>query len=216
MVKAILWDNDGILVDTEHLYFLATKLVFEKIGLTLSEENYIDLFLIKSKGAWHLLEELGYKPEEIAQFRNERNAAYSSFLSDGIIPIEGVEEVLGNLHGKYAMGVVTSSRKEHFHIIHNSTGLLKYFDFVIAKGDYRNSKPDPEPYEVAVKRTGFQAHECIAVEDSQRGLAAASAAGVRCVVIPNALTKNCDFTGASKVLNNIREIIPLLELWNAG
>lgn len=210
MIKAILWDNDGILVDTEHLYFLATKQIFESIGLTLSEENYIDLFLIKSKGAWHLLEELGFQAEEIQRLRNERNALYSSFLQKGITPIDGVKEVLSELHGKYIMGVVTSSKKEHFQIIHNSTGLLNYFDFIIANGDYKNSKPDPEPYVLAVKRTGFQAEECIAVEDSQRGLASALGAGIKCIVIPNGLTKKCDFTGSYKILNNVREIIASL------
>jgi HAD superfamily hydrolase (TIGR01509 family) len=211
MVKAILWDNDGIQVDTEHLYYLATKQVFEKLGLSLSEENYIELFLIKSKGAWHLLEEKGFTSEEVQGFRNERNSIYSSFLSKGIAPIAGIKEVLNELHGKYKMGVVTSSKKVHFQIIHSTTGLLNYFDFVIASGDYKKSKPDPEPYQLAVKRTGFTVEECIAVEDSQRGLASALAAGIKCIVVPNGLTKSCDFTGAYRQLNEIREIIPLLK-----
>jgi HAD superfamily hydrolase (TIGR01509 family) len=104
------------------------------------------------------------------------------------------------------MGVVTSSQRGHFEIIHAATGLLRYFDFVLTREDYENSKPDPEPYLAGIAKTGFSAHECIAVEDTPRGLTAATGAGLKCVVIPNALTIGGDFTTAHQVLRDIREL----------
>src|SRR4051812_27422428 len=107
MIKAIFWDNDGILVDTEHLYFLATKQTLALTGIELTEEQYLDLFLVQSRGAWHLAEEKGVSLKEIDRLRTERDLLYGKLLSQQIVVVEGVEEVLKNLFGKYRMSVVT-------------------------------------------------------------------------------------------------------------
>ncbi len=207
MIRAIFWDNDGVLVNTEHLYFQATREVLASVGILLTREQYIELFLTEAKGAWHLAAEQGVGPAEVEHLRRRRNARYGELLAEETLMIDGVEETLAALHGKYVMGVVTSSRRDHFEIIHRSTGLLKYFDFVVAEGDYMRSKPDPEPYRVAVGRSGFPAEECIAIEDSLRGLSAARAAGLRCLVVPSGFTRGGDFAGASKVLVDVRDVV---------
>ena len=69
MVKAILWDNDGVLVDTEHLYFAATQHVLASAGISLTQEQYIELFLMQGKGAWHLAEERGVPSVDIDRLR---------------------------------------------------------------------------------------------------------------------------------------------------
>jgi HAD superfamily hydrolase (TIGR01509 family) len=207
MIKAIFWDNDGVLVDTEHLYFRATQEILSSVGFELTEKQFIELFLIEARGAWHLVQQMGFSPEEVEQLRQTRNKLYCDLLLKEKLLIEGVEEVLAELHGKYTMGIVTSSLKEHFDIIHQSTGLLKYFDFVVSSGDYTKYKPDPEPYRVALQKTGLRAEECIAIEDSLRGLLSATGAGIRCYVIPHRLTHTSDFASAFKVLNHVRELL---------
>jgi HAD superfamily hydrolase (TIGR01509 family) len=207
MIKAIFWDNDGILVDTEHLYFLATKQTLAVTGIELTEKQYLDLFLVQSRGAWHLAEAKGVSLEQINKLKTERDALYGKLLSQQTVVIQGVEEVLKNLFGKYRMCIVTSSKKNHFEIIHSSTGFLKYFDFVITAADFTKSKPDPEPYLLALERSGFKSSECIAIEDSERGLQAAHAAGIKCLVLPGKLTRNGNFEKAHKVLKNISEVL---------
>ena len=207
MIKAILWDNDGVLVDTEHLYFRATQEVLETIGFELTQEHFLELFLIEARGAWHLVRERGYSEEEIEALRQRRNQLYAQYLRTETRLMEGVEDVLAELHGKYTMGIVTSSLREHFDIIHASSGLLKYFDFVVASGDYTMYKPHPEPYLVALDRAGCRAEEAIAIEDSLRGLLAATGAGIRCYVVPQRLTAGSDFAAAYKVLTNIRDLL---------
>ena len=109
------------------------------------------------------------------------------------------------------MGIVTSSRRDHFELIHRSSGLLKYFDFVITASDYAKFKPNPEPYLMAVKKSGFNKKECIAIEDSERGLKSAKGAGIHCMVIPTELTRNGDFSVADKVLGNITDVLEELQ-----
>jgi len=210
-IKAILWDNDGVLVDTEHLYRDATREVLATVGVNLTDAHYRELFLTQNNGAWHLAAELGHSETAIEAMRKERDRRYALLLAARNHAIEGVEEVLAALHGRYAMAIVTSSQRKHFDIIHAATGFLRYFDFVLAREDYVNSKPDPEPYRTAIERIGFTPDECIAVEDTPRGLIAATGAGLRCIVIPNLLTQGGDFAAAHKVLAHVRELPRLLE-----
>lgn len=205
-IKAIFWDNDGVLVDTEHLYFEATQRVLAEAGIHLTQEEYRQLFLVQGRGAWHLAEERGALPGEIERLRDRRNALYSDLLAHGPRVIDGIATVLDALHGTYVMGVVTSSRKDHFDVIHRATGLLKYFDFVLTSDDFTRVKPDPEPYRRAIERSGVRPDACVAIEDSARGLESAKGAGIRCIVVPTPLTRGSDFTGAHRVLEGVGEI----------
>jgi HAD superfamily hydrolase (TIGR01509 family) len=206
MIKGIFWDNDGILVDTEVLYFRANKSVFSKLGVQIDEKSYAENFLKHSKGIWHLAEELGYSANEIKELRNERNKIYSCLLTKELRIIEGAESVLKKFYGKFQMSIVTSSRRDHFEIIHKQTGFRKYFDFEITSDECKETKPSPKPYLMALKMSRLKREECIVIEDSERGLKAAIAAGIKCYVVPTSLTKKSNFTGAEKILSNIKQL----------
>ena len=104
------------------------------------------------------------------------------------------------------MAIVTSSHRAHFEAIHRSTGLPQFFEFVLAREDYGLSKPDPEPYLSAVARLGLSAGECLVIEDSERGLRAAKAAGLTCWVIPSALTASSNFAAADRRFDSLAEL----------
>jgi HAD superfamily hydrolase (TIGR01509 family) len=206
MVKAVIWDNDGVLVDTEELYFKATREALSEIGIDLTPELFVEISLKQGRSTFDLAIAEGVAPEVIARLRGKRNLRYSDLLRNGVRVLDGVEDTLSRLRGKVLMGIVTSSRREHFEIIHTGTGLLHFFDFVLTREDYGKSKPNPDPFLAAVIRYGLQPENCIIVEDSERGLAAAKAAGIRCVVVPNALTKGSDFSGVYRVLESVSEV----------
>lgn len=210
MLKAILWDNDGVLVDTEGLYFQACRETLEPLGVRLSEARFIERFLKASEGLPAIAAEHGIDEQTLESARNWRNARYTELLRAGVPVIDGARQVLRQLHGTVRMGIVTSSRREHFEIIHADTGLLDFFDFTLVREDYRLSKPDPEPYLTAMRQNALSAAECVVIEDSDRGLRAALAAGLRCIVIPYGLTRSLDFTGALRQLTDIRQVPPLI------
>ncbi len=213
-LEAVFWDNDGVLVDTEELYFDATRAVLAAAGFALSPQQFTELSLRQGRSVFelvrHALDEQG-----IERLRSARNARYAERLAAGVPALDGIEEVLAALRGRVTLGVVTSSNPEHFEIVHRATGLLRYFDFALTNHDYEHSKPHPAPYLAALARCGLAAEQCIAIEDSERGLAAARAAGLRCIVVPRGLTHGGDFAGAHCVLDHAREITsvlaPLLE-----
>ena len=206
IVSAILWDNDGVLVDTEHLYFEATRATLARWGIELTENDYRELFLRQGTGTLRFAAEHGWPEAELARFRRERSAAYSELRRGGTHVIDGVTDVVSSLHRRFTMGIVTSSQREHFELIHAASGLLRYFEFVLASGDYANPKPHPEPYLKGLERIGVAREECVVVENSERGLTAATAAGLRCIVVPSRLTAGAEFAGAYRVLRDIREL----------
>ena len=206
MISAIFWDNDGVLVDTERLYFRATQETLEAAGLVLDHDQYVEFFLRQGRGAWHLLEERGTGAAEIERWRRRRNDLYSELLEREACAIDGVAGTLELLHGRYVMGIVTSSRKDHFDIIHAKCNLLQYFDFVLTAADFERVKPHPDPYLLAIERSGATPEECIAIEDSERGLQAATAAGIACIVIPTTLTAGGNFASAARIVDRVEDV----------
>jgi HAD superfamily hydrolase (TIGR01509 family) len=180
------------------------------IGIELSLEQFLELSMREGRSALDLAREIGFGKDEVASLKRERDLLYSEMLRKQLRILPGVPETLNALHGRMRMAVVTSSQRQHFELMHAEIGLSRYFEFVLTREDYVETKPSPEPYLLALKRLGIEPHKCVAIEDSERGLAAACAAGLRCLVVPNDLTRNCSFRGATAILPGIAAILDSL------
>lgn len=202
----VLWDNDGVLVETEGLYYQATKTVLQTVGVELSVQQFQDISLRRGESTFQLAAARGIHTDVIAGLRVARDRLYAELLGSRCCVIEGVEGVLSALRGRVRMGVVTSSARQHFEIAHSRSNLLAYFEFVLARGDYAHSKPHPEPYLTALKRFSIRPQECLVVEDSERGLAAAVAAGLECLIVLSEWSREGDFSRASRVLGSVSEV----------
>lgn len=209
MIKAIFWDNDGVLVDTEGIFFRANQEILSGLGISLRWEQFEEISLVRGESVIRLAAKPG--TDVYIKLRQDRDALYADLLTREPLVIDGVRDVLGALQGKYLMGIVTSSGHEHFEIIHRQSGLLPYFQFVLTLKDCPQTKPHPGPYLKAIELSGFTPDECMVIEDSPRGLAAALNAGLRCIVIPSNFTRNQNFAEACKVLDNIKELPAVLE-----
>lgn len=210
MIEAILWDNDGILVDTEEMFFAATRDVLARSGVELTRAQYIEFSLTNGRSMFHRLEAAGWSAERVLALRAERDLAYAALLGSLRGPMDGVIETLELLKGRARMAVVTTSLRKHFDLAHQGSGLRPYFDLILAREDYEQSKPHPEPYLTALSRLDVPAERCVVIEDSARGLQAALAAGLRCIVVPNHFTRGSSFEGAIAVLQDIRGVPALL------
>jgi HAD superfamily hydrolase (TIGR01509 family) len=209
LIRALLWDNDGVLVDTEKLYYLANRDELSEWGVDLTPDLYLEINLRRGQSVLRLAEERS--PEEFGEFgweraRERRDARYEGYLRAGVEVIEGVRECLEELHGVLPMAIVTSAPRRHFDIVHARTDLMRFFEFSLTPDQYGEHKPHPEPYLTAAARLGVAPAECLAVEDSERGLRSATAAGMRCLVVPHALTQASDFGSAHRVLDGIHQV----------
>ena len=210
MKRYILWDNDGVLVDTEFWYFKATQRALAELGVTLNKQTYLQR-MVHGQSSWDLASAADFDANRIAMQRQQRDAWYEEYLLRENIDIPGVEPLLEHLSKTHKMAIVTTSTRAHFELIHKNRRLLRYMDFVLTREDYVSSKPDPEPYLLALKTFGANAEECLVVEDSQRGLQAAIAAGIDCAVVYNRFTASHDFTGASHLVDSIVELPGIID-----
>ena len=206
MLQAVLWDHDGVLVDTEKFYFQANRELLEEVGVSLSEADYRRYLLIEGTGAWHLAAKRGCSVEQIAALKRRRDARYRELLLSEDVTIPGVPEMLAALQPRMRMAIVTSSLREHFDAIHSRTDIPRYFELILTREDYQLSKPNPEPYTTAVQRLGLQASQCLVIEDSERGLIAAKAAGLPCWVIPSHLTRGSSFAAADRSFDSLADL----------
>lgn len=210
MIKGIFWDNDGVLVDTEHLYFEASRDALRQVHIDLSLADFVRLTLDLGQSPLRLAADQGIPEATLTELRLYKNERYADLLQAGVTPMEGAAATLSALYGKVTMAIVTSSRRDHFDLIHRHNGLLNFFDFILTREDYQHSKPSPEPYLKALKISGLRAEECLVIEDTRRGFEAARQAGLRCAVLPNRLAPNNNFDDAYRVIRNLEEVSQLV------
>jgi HAD superfamily hydrolase (TIGR01509 family) len=203
----IFWDNDGVLVDTEGLYFEASRAALARIGFDLTPAQFVEISLATGRSVFELATA---DAELLDTLRHWRNQRYSELLAERQLLLPAVRETLELLALHKQMAIVTSSRRDHFELIHADTDLLHLFDFILCREDYREAKPDPEPYRLALQRSGYAACRCLVIEDSVRGLTAAKAAGLTCWVIPTPQTRDQDFSAADRILEGIADVQRLL------
>ena len=209
MKTTILWDHDGVLVETEPWYYEATRLKLHDLGIPLPKAEYLQ-DMANGRSAWERAAAVGHSPEEIAQHKERRNRLYQDFLLSRDIEICGVESVLGQLNDHYRMAIVTTAKREDFNLIHRARSITKHMAFVLASGDYPRAKPHPDPYLAALERFGVSRHEAVVVEDSERGLRAAVAAGIDCVVVKNQFVKGQDLSAATHHIDSLALLPGLL------
>ncbi len=203
----ILFDNDGVLVDTEPLYFRATQTCVADLGVDLRLPQYLAL-MADGKHAWELARQLGASELDIEQARKRRNSLYRELLDSEPINIEGAEDVLADLARHYRIAIVTTSRAEDFELIHRNRDIVSLVDFVLTRDAYEHSKPHPDPYLKALERFGIGPDVALAVEDSQRGLRAAIEAGLDCAVVYNAFTSGQNLSQATYHIDCLTDLIP--------
>jgi len=209
MKKYLLFDNDGVLVETEAWYFRANVEILNTMGITLEEARYREI-MINGQSAFLLAEEAGYDAETVEAARSRRNDLYRHYLQTEEIAIPGVHEVLDALKERYRMGIVTSARREDFELIHHGRGIVDPMEFVLCSGEYARAKPHPDPYLKGLELFGGEKHEAIVIEDSQRGLRSAVSAGIDCVIVDNAFTSAHDFSEATHRIKTLHELMALL------
>lgn len=209
-LRAILFDHDGTLVNSEPVHYRMWAQVLQRYGLALTEQQYKAHYagVPTPANAIDLVRRFGIdeSPEQLAE---AKNAATREYLDRQAFPLmPGVEEAISCFHsaglklavvtGASANGVQTTLRVNEF---------TDYFSAVVSGDDVRASKPAPDCYFLALERLGVTAAECLAIEDTQHGLEAAFRAGINCVALPTGMSRHQDFRSSVAVLGGMPEAV---------
>ena len=205
MKKYLLFDHDGVLVDTELWYYRAGARALADIGLTMDEGQYLR-DMNQGLATWAQARAAGIDEQTISRQREVRNGYYQEYLRTERVEIDGVVEALAELATYVRMAIVTTARREDFDIIHEGRHIRGIMEFVLTREDYRLAKPHPEPYLTALERFGATEEETLVVEDSSRGLSSAVAAGIDCAIVHNHFTRSQDFSRARHRIDTLGEL----------
>ena len=215
-IRFVLWDNDGVLVDTEEGYYLATRRALAEIGIALELELYHRL---RAQGvtSWTLAERAGIDSGTIDRQRNLRDGYYQQFIRSRNLEIQGVHDTIASMTAAYRMAIVTTAKRRDFELIHRERRIVRHMEFVLTGDDYQPHKPAPDGYLAALARFGASPDEAVVIEDSKQGLDAAHAAGLQCLIVHNRFFGTAhDFAGATRVLDSVAVVPRVLDELHGG
>ncbi len=203
--KLLLFDHDGVLVDTEQWYYQANREILAAIGIDLDFSSYMEI-MINGRSALELAKNKGYSDQQVFQLRKQRTELYQHYLKTKDIEIPHVIDTLRQLKPHYQMAIVTTSMPDDFAIIHQDGEITKYMDKVFTRETYQHSKPHPEPYQTALTFFNVAPEKAVVIEDSERGLKSALAAGIDCIIMENHFIRQHDFSGSTATLKKISDL----------
>jgi beta-phosphoglucomutase len=209
MLKAVLFDMDGVIVDTEPLHHKAYQKMFSEVGIDVSSEMYEGFTGQSTYGICVQLcsyFKLHQDPQELVQIKRN-NFTKLFFENDDLQLLEGVKDLILDYHAN-GLALVLASSASMF-TINNITkrfGLNQYFKDKLSGADLKASKPHPEIFINAASSAGVSPNECIVIEDSTNGIKAAKSAGIFCIAYKSEHSKNQDYTLADMLISNYEEI----------
>jgi len=187
-VHAVIFDIDGLLFDTERVYFDAMVAAAGEDGAELPLDLYLSMVGLPAPDNQARLA-AHYGPAfDVARFWDASRRHYRTLLATRLCLKAGVVELLDRLDARrLPRAICTSSGPDNVRHHLAATGLAGRFDTVVARGDALRGKPHPEPYRLAAARLGVPADACLALEDSHNGVRSAAAAGCTTVMVPDML-----------------------------
>jgi len=207
MIRACIFDMDGLLVDSQPVWFRAISAFLARRGCEYTPELRRQVMGMREEEATVLLKRLCNleEPIEVLQEdrRDEVRRAFEAASDLGLMP--GARDLLDALRGKLPLALASSSRRELVEIALRRTAVDSYFSVVIAAEDVQNGKPAPDPFLLAARRLNVPPTDCLVFEDAPNGVAAAKAAGMRCVAVCHAHSLREHLRDADLVLDSLAE-----------
>jgi len=183
---AVVFDNDGLLLDTESVWTRAEQDLFDLRGTEFTPADKLELVGTSAAIAGGILERRLGEPGRAAELIEELNELVVAELEHGVEAMLGARELLERLQGKVPIGLVSNSPLRFVRRSIELAGIGGFFDVVLSAHEVAAPKPAPDPYLEACRRLGVEAGpDVVALEDSPTGVAAARAAGLTVIGIPS-------------------------------
>jgi HAD superfamily hydrolase (TIGR01509 family) len=163
--RGVIFDLDGVLIDSEGLYYRAYSEVLKPYGVTVSREEYEEHWIAQGTGPEYIVAKhnLPVAPDEL---RRLRSPIYLQLLETEVTLMPCVKEVLARLAPQFALTVATNTNREHLDFVLRRMGIDHFFPVTVARQDYRGAKPQPDAFLTAAEKLGLAPERCVVVEES--------------------------------------------------
>ena len=204
---------DGVIIDSEPVYFEIDKQMFEELNIAVSFEEHCSYVGTSSQNMWETIINKHGITNQRDELMKKEYSLYKKYLADAnnLQPIDGVIELINDLHqSNFKLILASSSRMETIEIILNKFNLSGLFIDKISGSELAHSKPHPEIFLKAAQLTRSEPRDCIVIEDSKNGVTAAKAAGMKCIGFLNPNSGDQNLAHADLVIRSFRELDPTI------
>jgi len=216
-MRAIIFDCDGVIADTEPLHFAAFQRVLEEEGIQLTREQYYrDYLALDDRNCYtqvHGDRRIAMTPEKLSVLIARKASYIEPMMRSHLQIFPGVVEFMRQAADRYPMAVASGALRHEVEMVLGHAGVRELFKVIVAAEDVTNGKPDPEPFLKACSllnaatEQAIAAHECLVIEDSIPGVRAAHNAGMRCLAVTNSYARE-RLENADRVVGGLDEISP--------
>jgi HAD superfamily hydrolase (TIGR01509 family) len=194
-MPAILFDLDGVVIDSERLQHQAYSMTLARFGVRITHDEFGMQWTGAGRGAEYAIERYQL-PFSAAELRAVKSALYHDLVAVELQPMPGAVAALERLAPHFPLALATNSTRADVDFVMQRLPLEHYFKAIVTREDYRDAKPAPDAFETAAARLGVDPAQCVVIEDAYKGVVAARRAGCRVVAIPNEYTSHNDFSAA--------------------
>jgi HAD superfamily hydrolase (TIGR01509 family) len=203
--RAVVFDLDGLLVETETIWMEAKVRLFRAHGVEFSVDDHRAVFGTSEEFTAHtFLRRFGLGADQMQALIDEYLGTATTIFATGVETRPGATEIIAGLRGRAPLGLASNTRRALVDLILERAGLTGCFD-AIATGDEAQPKPAPDLYTLACARLGVAPVDAVAIEDSPTGVRAATAAGMTCIAVPS--DSGVDLAEADLVVPSLLDLL---------
>jgi beta-phosphoglucomutase len=202
LIKAIIFDLDGLLSDTEKLHMQAYQEALRPHGVVVSDDAYARHWIRDGLGIAEYVarQRLDLDPTAV---RRDKALAYARLLETSLQPMPGACELVRRLRGRARLALASSSYRVNVERVVQGIGLAGCFEVVASGDDVAHLKPAPDIFLHVARLLGLAPSACLVLEDAEKGVLAAARAGMQSIAVPNRYTRDNDFSQATWIVPNL-------------
>ena len=208
--KAVIFDIDGVLIDSYRAHLQSWQQVAHRYGREMTEESFSSTFGRTSREIIRALwKELALSEEEIESFDQEKEASFREIVTTDYPWMAGAEDLIAALFGAgYRLAVGSSGPKENVQLMLSQLSESKWITSAVSGSDVQHGKPHPEVFELAAKKLDVSPNRCVVIEDATAGITAANAAGMVSIGLASTGHRREEYAEANHLVTHLSELSP--------
>ncbi len=214
--RAVLWDMDGVIVDSGVYHMLSWQETFHETGITFTKENFKHVFGMRNDEIIRSMLGKNFTQEKFEKIANAKEIAFRRLITGNVKELPGAKSLLEAVNqAGFVQALVSSTPSENIDLITGELGIRHYFQEIISGYDVTEGKPSPQGYLLAARRLGVKPENCVVFEDAVAGVKAAKDGGMRCIAVtnthPSAILVDADLIVSSLDKVSIKAINDILK-----
>ena len=213
MIRAVVFDFDGVIANSEPLHLHALQRVLAPLGYSVGRDEYYARYLgYDDVGAFRAIGNdrgVDFSDADIHALIAAKSTIYQELLTDDAVLFSGAAQCVQAMALEFPLGIASGALRHEIEAILRAGGLHSHFRFIVASGDTATGKPAPDPYLRAALLHRVEPSECVAIEDSRWGIESARGAGMRCVGITHSYPAS-ELAAADVIVDSLDQFTPEL------